>query len=49
MNDGQNESDETDTDILADDISDQALEAAAGALMGGQPTTLLVASYCFTC
>lgn len=34
-------------DVLNDDVSDAALEAA-GAALGGAPT-LMHASYCFTC
>ena len=39
---------QTDEEVLASDVSDEALEAAGGALAGVAPT-LMQASYCFTC
>ncbi len=38
---------QTDEAALTDEISDEALEAAGGALAGG--VTLIQGSYCFTC
>jgi hypothetical protein len=39
---------QTDEAALTYEISDEALEAAGGALAGGVPT-LIQGSYCFTC
>jgi hypothetical protein len=39
---------QTDEEILTNQVSDEALEAA-GAAMAGGAVTLMQASYCFTC
>jgi hypothetical protein len=39
---------QTDEKILTDQVSDDALEAAGGAMPGGA-VTLIQGSYCFTC
>ena len=41
-------SQQTDEDILTNQVSDEALEAA-GAAIAGQAVTLIQGSYCFTC
>ena len=38
----------TDEEILTDQVSDEALEAAGAAMPGGV-VTLIQGSYCFTC
>lgn len=47
MNDGNDDLNQTDEEILRDEVSDEAVEAAFVAL-GGLPT-LMHGSYCFTC
>ena len=39
---------QTDEEILTNQVSDEALEAAGAAMPGGA-VTLMQASYCFTC
>ena len=39
---------QTDEEILTDQVSDEALEAAGAAMPGGV-VTLMQGSYCFTC
>ena len=39
---------QTDEDILTNEVSDDALEAAGAAISGGA-VTLIQGSYCFTC
>jgi hypothetical protein len=39
---------QTDEEILTNQVSDEALEAA-GAAMAGRAVTLIQGSYCFTC
>jgi|GEM_PF-6773776 len=39
---------QTDEDILTNQVSDEALEAAGAAMPGGA-VTLIQGSYCFTC
>jgi hypothetical protein len=39
---------QTDEEILTNQVSDDALEAAGAAMAAGVPT-LMQASYCFTC
>ena len=39
--------DQTDEEVLRDEVSDEALEAAALAVIGGLPT--LPNTYCFAC
>ena len=45
MNDGTEDLSPT----LEDEISDEAVEAAAFVTLGGRPPTLVHGSYCFTC
>ncbi len=47
MNDGNEDLNQTDEEILRDEVSDEAVESAFVAL-GGLPT-LMSGSYCFTC
>ncbi|MGB6288143.1 MAG: hypothetical protein WBG18_27585 [Xanthobacteraceae bacterium] len=47
MNDGNEDLNQTDEEILRDEVSDEAVESAFVAL-GGLPT-LMHGSYCFTC
>jgi hypothetical protein len=47
MKDIQIDIDRADEDTVTCEITDEALEAASGARMGGQPT--LLHTYCFGC
>jgi hypothetical protein len=41
--------DRTEELTIEDEISDEAVEAAAFVTIGGRPPTLIQGSYCFTC
>ena len=49
MNEQADTLDQTDQEILTSTVSDEALEAAGGALAGGRPTAPSFTGWCLPC